>query len=78
MNGDSTISVITSIYKGQKYIDNYLASVKQQTVYQYLEIIIFLNEPSNNGINYCQKFEIEDPEKVRIVLVNPKELLSSS
>lgn len=54
------VSIITSLYDGDKYIEHFLKEITQQTVFDKCELIILdANSPGNEGLTikkYCDKF----------------------
>lgn len=73
-----TISIITSIYKGELYIERFFASLMNQTIFKECEIIIILNEGSKKEIDLIENFQNNFPDHVILLNISPKEPLSAS
>lgn len=62
------ISIITSIYKGEEYIEGFLSSLVKQTIYPDCELIFILNEPSNSEKKLLDKFK--DNCRINCIIVD--------
>ena len=60
------ISVIVPIYNSEKYLEQCLTSLVNQT-YSDLEIILVNDGSTDSSMNICEKFKKEDD---RIILIN--------
>jgi glycosyltransferase involved in cell wall biosynthesis len=73
-----TISIITSIYKGELFIERFFTSVSNQTIFKKCELIIILNEGSIKEISLIENFQRIFPDQVTLFNISPKEPLSAS
>lgn len=70
------ISVIVPTYKGEKYIETLLNSLKKQTLdYKLFEIIIVVNGELDETPNIIKNFQVENP-KMNIILENSEKGVS--
>jgi glycosyltransferase involved in cell wall biosynthesis len=72
------LSVITSIYKGEKYLASLLENLSAQTVFPRCEIVLVLNEPSPQEIRITKSFASERKAQVQIIIVDKVETLGAS
>ena len=60
------ISVIIPVYNVEKYIDQCIESIENQT-YRNLEIILIYDESQDNTLEKCKKWETKD-HRIRLVI----------
>ncbi len=68
------ISIITSIYRGESYIDSFLSSVFNQTVLEEIELIVVLNEGSGIEKETLRKFEKNAGVLCNFIYIDEKKL----
>lgn len=62
---DAKVSVIIPVYNGEKYLDNCIKSVADQT-YENLEIIIIDDGSTDRTIDICEEWKEKD-DRVRVL-----------
>ena len=68
-----TISVITSFYKMDRYVNHFLRNVEEQNSFlKKIELVICLNEPSKFVLEQCNYFKKKYPNNIKIII--PKKL----
>jgi len=72
------LSVITSYYKGEKYLNGYLSDIRNQTIFDLIEILLILNEPNEEEISIIHDFNQKNNNKINLVVVPKVEKLSQS
>lgn len=59
MNNTVAISVIVPIYNAEKYLDNSLSSLAQQT-FQDFEVLLINDGSKDNSAAICKKYSLRD------------------
>lgn len=72
------LSVLASVYRGEKYLPAYLLELQRQTLFPQLEVLFVCNEPSATELQTVQAFKHQYPQQVQILNVHPKETLGAS
>lgn len=72
------VSVITSCYKGEKYLKSYFENVVRQTIFSKLEVVFLHNTPSEKEIAIVDQFKKKYPNQIQHIIVNPVESLGAS
>jgi glycosyltransferase involved in cell wall biosynthesis len=72
------LSVVTSVYKGEKYLASLLENLSAQTVFPRSEIVLVLNEASPQEIRITKSFASEHNAQVQIIIVDKVETLGAS
>ncbi len=72
------LSVITSVYQGEKYLASLLENFSAQTVFPRSEIVLVLNEPSPQETRITNSFASEHKAQVQIIIVDKVETLGAS
>jgi glycosyltransferase involved in cell wall biosynthesis len=72
------LSVITSVYKGEKYLASLLENFSAQTVFPRSEIVLILNEASPQEIRITKSFASEHNAQVQVINVDKVETLGAS
>lgn len=62
----ASLSILLATYNGEKYIDEQISSLLNQT-YQDFICLIHDDGSSDNTISICEKYEEKNPEKIRIL-----------
>ncbi len=75
---DTIISIITSVYNGETYLENFFGSVLHQSIIKKCELIIILNEGSGNEKDIIEKNKNKLLNQLTLIQVSPKEHLSHS
>jgi len=65
------VSTLTSCYRGEKYLPLFLKRMPEQTAFERLEVVIDLNEPSEEELRLVKEFESNYPGHIRYT-VQPK------
>lgn len=72
------LSILTSLYRSENYLSQFLAQVSEQSIFAECELILVLNEGSAEEIETIRKFEQQYPEQVQLLRVDKVERLSAS
>jgi GT2 family glycosyltransferase len=72
------VSVITSCFKGEKYLEPFISQLKKQSFFSVLEWIFVHNEPSLRELEIIREFGEEFPGKLKHIIKNPVEPISAS
>jgi glycosyltransferase involved in cell wall biosynthesis len=59
------VSAIVSLYRGENYLDRFLANVADQTWFEDLELVIDHNRPTRAELEKIKRFQEEHPGRVR-------------
>jgi glycosyltransferase involved in cell wall biosynthesis len=73
-----SISVLTSVYRGESFLPKFLENLRGQTVFPELELILILNEPTPLEKQISKDFQLKMPNQVEIQYANKRETLGSS
>lgn len=71
------LSILVSVFHGEKYLASFFENLQAQTVFPRCEIILVLNEPSQNEKQITEEFALAQ-EHVHVVLVEHVETLGAS
>lgn len=55
------VSILTSYYRGEKYLSDFLKNFESQDIFPNLELVIDLNEPSNLELEIINEFAYKFP-----------------
>lgn len=72
------ISVLTSVFHGNNYLEFFLHNIHSQTVFDNLELILVMNEPDLYEQNIVNSFFQANPDQVKILIVGNVESVYSS
>jgi glycosyltransferase involved in cell wall biosynthesis len=72
------VSVITSSYRSESYLREFLEAVPRQTVFSQLELVLIHNEPSPRELSWVRGFQRDHPGVLRHLIVDDVEPLSTS
>lgn len=72
------LSVLTSCYHGEKYLDGFFKNVTEQTIFENLEVVFIHNEPTQQETMIVNQFEECYPEQIQVYCVEPVEPLAVS
>ncbi|MBN2503047.1 MAG: glycosyltransferase family 2 protein [Anaerolineales bacterium] len=72
------LSLITSCYKGLRYLPDFFEQVQAQTIFPQLEIVLVHNDPTPEELAVVAAFERQHPEHIRHLKVTPVEPLGAS
>ena len=75
---DPRVSIITSSYRAERYLKDFLDSVPRQTAIDRLELVLVHNEPSSLEMEWVEAFQVQHPGILRHLVVEPVESLSAS
>lgn len=73
-----SISVVTSVYRGEAYLASFLENLQAQTIFPELELVLVLNEATLTEAKTAQEFSKLFPEQVQIHTVTTVETLGAS
>lgn len=73
-----SISVVASVYRGEKYLASFLEDLQAQTIFPELELVLILNEASPAEANTVKPFAQLFPEQIQILEVSRVESLGAS
>jgi glycosyltransferase involved in cell wall biosynthesis len=59
------VSVIISLYRGERYLANFFSNIHEQTWFDRIEFIIDHNDPTELEINLIKKFQEEHPGRLK-------------
>lgn len=72
------VSVITSCFNGDAYLNSFIDQLTSQTCFPALEWILIHNEPTPREMEIVEDFEKQYPEKMKHIVIRPVEPLSAS
>jgi glycosyltransferase involved in cell wall biosynthesis len=72
------VSIICSLYKGEKYLSSYFENVRAQTIFNELEIVLVHNEPSSLELAIIKDFSGRYPHQLKHLAVENVEPLGAS
>ena len=78
MSGQPKISILTSLYKSENYLAQYLAHILEQTIFADCEFILVFNDASEEEKRLGLAAREEHPERFRLIFVHPVENLGAS
>lgn len=73
-----SLSVLTSVYRGEEFLSNFFQNLRDQTLFPELELILVLNEPSTTEKRLIKDFQLRYPEHIGILFVHRRETLGAS
>lgn len=73
-----SISVLTSVYRGEKYLASFLDNLQAQTIFPELELVLILNEANPGELKTAKQFGRRFPEQVQVLEVTQVESLGAS
>jgi glycosyltransferase involved in cell wall biosynthesis len=73
-----SISVLTSVYRGENFLPKFLENLRAQTIFPELELILILNEPTSLEKQISKDFQLKMPDQVEILYTKKRETLGSS
>ncbi len=73
-----SLSVVSSVYKGEAYLLDFFKNLRDQTIFPELEIILVLNEPTNTEKQIANDFLQHLPDQVSVIYSKSRESLGSS
>lgn len=72
------VSLLTSCYHGAHYLADFFANVREQSIFDELEIVLVLNEPSDGELAIAHAFQASYPDHIQILIAPVVESLGSS
>ena len=72
------LSVLTSVYQGEKYLPSFLEGLRAQTIFPRCELVLVLNEPSATEKRVAKKFSSKYRRQVLVHHVEKVETLGAS
>ncbi len=73
-----TVSILTSVYKGEDYLSSFFEQMLAQTIFPELELVLVLNEPSSKEKQLVGDFAAGYSEAVQMLVVPNQETLGAS
>jgi len=73
-----TITVLTSLYHCEKYLDGYFYHLSQISNMEDVEILLLHNEPSESELHVIRKYAPKFSEYVRYIVIEERESLYST
>lgn len=73
-----TLSVLTSVYRGEDYLRSFFEELSTQTIFPELELLLVLNDPSSKEAQLVKDFASHNPEHVQVLIVPTPETLGAS
>lgn len=73
-----SISVLTSVYRGENFLPKFLENLRGQTIFPELELILILNDPTPLEKQISKDFQLRTPNQVEILYAKKREPLGSS
>jgi hypothetical protein len=73
-----TISVLTSVYRGEEYLRAFFENLSAQTIFPELELILVLNDPTPIEHQLAREFSAQHKEAVQLLSVAKPETLGAS
>jgi glycosyltransferase involved in cell wall biosynthesis len=71
------ISLVTSTYRAEKYLENHFEAICAQTVFQQMEVILVLNDPTPAESEIAAGYSARFPGRFQIIKV-PRESIGTS
>lgn len=72
------VSLITSCFKGLRYLPHYFENVAAQTIFPQIEIVFVHNEPSSEELEITSSFKERYPKQFQHITVSAVESLGAS
>lgn len=72
------LSVLTSVYKGKDYLEDFLQNLRAQTLFPELEIVLVLNDASHEESRIAKDLGEEFAQQVQVIHVEKVETLGAS
>src|SRR3990172_484100 len=73
-----SLSVLTSVYRGEEYLPGFFENLRAQTVFPELELILVLNDPSMREKTLAKDFALRHSERVHTLFPPRLETLGAS
>lgn len=73
-----SLSVLTSVYRGENYLPDFFRNLRNQTLFTELELILVLNEPTASEKRLANDFQMRLPDQVVILYAHNRETLGAS
>lgn len=55
--GDGRVSVVTPCFRGERYLQRFLESVREQTIFDHLEVVFVHNDPTEAELAMVSEFQ---------------------
>ena len=78
MTGKPSISVLTSLYQSEPYLEAFLAHIQDQTLFGQCEFVLVFNEASEREQQLGLAAREQHPDLFRLIFVKPLETLGAS
>lgn len=72
------LSILTSVFRGEKYLHPFLEQLRNQSIFARLEFVLVLNEPSVLERKLARSFAKQYPGQAHLLVVDPVETLGAS
>jgi hypothetical protein len=71
-------SVLTSVFRGERYLGSFFENLSNQTIFPELEVVLVMNEPSSAEMKSGDAFAKAHPDQVNIIQATKRESLGAS
>lgn len=65
------ISTITPFYKMGRFLFDFLENYKKQTIFDKMEVVLDLNEPTEEELNLVKDFGYKHPGRLKVLISDP-------
>ena len=72
------VSIITSYYKGFRYLEDFFTAVVAQTIFSLTEIVFINNDPTPEELSIVESFQNKYPDHIQHIVVKPMESIGKS
>lgn len=72
-----SLTVVSSIYKGERFLLNFFANLKEQTIFPELQTVLVLNDPTSKEKTLATDFQARHPRQVDTIIVRRESLGAS-
>jgi hypothetical protein len=72
-----SLTVVSSIYKGERFLLDFFANLKEQTIFPELQTVLVLNDPTAKEKTLASDFQARHPLQVETIIVR-RETLGAS
>src|SRR3990170_1548314 len=73
-----SLSVLTSVFNGERFLPDFFRNLREQTLFPELEIVLVLNEPMAVEKQMVSDFQQRAPNQVEIIYAKNRETLGAS
>ncbi len=77
MTAAPSLSVVTSVYQGEKYLPAFFDNLTSQTIFPEIQLVLVLNEPNAQEKRLASDFQARNVDKVQVLNVKRESLGAS-